>query len=493
MMIPGINIKRFEHLVSKEVIGIDFSTDNLKSAHASVSLNKTEISGILNRNISGLTNDDISNVVRATAAEFKAKSPAVISIVPSYLAITKNIEVPSTDPREIKEIISLQAGRHTPYSRDEIIADYIEIGNYKNSYTKILLVIIARSSVKKHLEILDKAGLKLERVLLAAEALVVFVARALKIENDDPPFNILHVDETHTDFIVGFKSKPIFVRSIPIGTQQLLADKEQYEPKFVEELMRSLEAYQNEDIEKIPNMLIFTGATEQLGGLETRLNSSLHIPVKSFAYLKNSPVVLEAARSVSLMKQLSFMHIIAALSFWDKLKVDLVPEETKVRKSLEERGKELIKTGVLILVNFVVIFFILATGIYFKGAHLKKINDKYFSLSQDAKKLESEFDKISRVKGFLATRGYSLEVLTELYNIVNLEVQLNDIRFDEQGKFTLRGTAESMSAVFTLVEDLEKSKYFKEVKSKYTTKRKEGLKDVTDFEITGFQEIRGRA
>jgi Tfp pilus assembly PilM family ATPase len=488
----GINIKKFTDIVNKELIGVDFSSDNLKFVHAVISLNKMEIAGILTRNTSGLTSDDIANAVRATATEFKAKSPGVISVIPSHAVITKNIEIPSTDPREIKEIISLQAGRHTPYSRDEIIADYIEIGTYKNSYTKILLVIIARSAVKKHLEILDKAGLRLERVLLAAEGLVVFVTKALRLENSDPPVNILHIDENHTDFIIGFKSKPIFVRSIPIGTQHLLSERQTYEVKFAEEILRSLEAYQNEDIEKTPNLLILTGAIEQVRELEATLNNSMHLTVKVLPYLKNAPIAPEAARAASLIKQSSFLHIISALLSWDKLKVDLVPEEIKLRKSLEERGKELIKTGVLILTNFILVFFILVTGIYFKGLYLKKINDKYRTLNEEAKKLEGDFDRISRIKNYLASRGYSLEVLTELYNIVNPEIQLSDVRFDEQGKFSLRGTAESMSAVFTFVEDLEKSKFFKEVKSKYTTKRKEGTKDVTDFEIAGFQEGKGK-
>jgi len=106
--------------------------------------------------------------------------------------------------------------------------------------------------------------------------------------------------------------------------------------------------------------------------------------------------------------------------------------------------------------------------------------------------LEGDFEKINRIKNYLTGRGYSLEVLVELYNVVNPELQLSDVKFDEQGRISLRGTSESMAAVFTFVEDLEKSKYFKEVKSKYTTKRKEAGKDVTDFEIVGFQQGRGK-
>jgi hypothetical protein len=41
-----------------------------------------------------------------------------------------------------------------------------------------------------------------------------------------------------------------------------------------------------------------------------------------------------------------------------------------------------------------------------------------------------------------------------------------------------------MSVVFSFVDSMEKSKIFKDVKTKYTSKRKDGTKDVADFEIT---------
>ena len=87
-----------------------------------------------------------------------------MNIVSASLAITKNIEIPSCDHAEIREIISLQSRAGTPpYSREEIIVDYVDLGAYKNSYTKILLVIVARNIVKRHYETLSKAGLKPEK------------------------------------------------------------------------------------------------------------------------------------------------------------------------------------------------------------------------------------------------------------------------------------------------------------------------------------------
>ena len=482
----GIAIKKIAHLPNignRDLIGIDLSSNSLKLVYLKVSLNKKEIVSILSRNISGLSDDDIAKTIRASFGELGVKNPTVIAIIPSNLAITKNIEIPSTDQREIREIINLQAGRHTPYSREEIIVDYIEIGTYKNSYTKILLMIVGRNIIKRQLEILHKAGLQLEKVLFAPEALGWSVPNILKLKTEDSVLSLIHIDESCTDFVIVFKNKPVFIRSISIGTQHLMAEKELYQIKFVEELKRSLEAYQGEDIEKNPNTIILTGALEEASGLSGVLSEATHLPIRDLPYFRNLVLSEGVLKAASGARRLSFLNTIASLFALDEMKVDLVPEEVKLRKALEERGRELIKTGVLIMTIFILVFSLLISKIYFNNAYLKKLDTKYEPLSEEAKKLENNFSRISLIRNYLVSRGYSLEVLTELYNVTPEDVEIGEIRFDGQGRFSIRGTAESMSTVFSFVDNMEKSKYFKEVKTKYTTKRKEGTKDLTDFEI----------
>jgi Tfp pilus assembly protein PilN len=166
------------------------------------------------------------------------------------------------------------------------------------------------------------------------------------------------------------------------------------------------------------------------------------------------------------------------------MKVDLIPEEIKLRKSIEERGKDLIKTGIFVLVNFILIFLILAVNIYFKKMYFGKLNKQYGSLGTQTKQLEKDLAKISMLKSYISKRGYPIEVLTELHNITPLDLELEDIRFDEQGKFSVKGTAETISTALAFRDSMEKSKFFKDVKTRYTTKRKEGEKDVADFEIS---------
>ena len=187
---------------------------------------------------------------------------------------------------------------------------------------------------------------------------------------------------------------------------------------------------------------------------------------------------------LSLSPRVSFLNVIAGLFFSDELKVDLVPEEVRLARALEERGRELIKIGIFVLAVFVLVFFILLSNIFFKSAYLKNLDERYAPMIGESEKLEKDYARVSTIRHYLENRGYSLEVLTELHRLTPSEMALTDIRLDEQRKFSIKGTAEAMSVVFSFVDGMEKSKYFRDVKTKYTTKRRDGLKEFTDFEIT---------
>lgn len=477
---------------ARERVGIEFGSNRLKIAQLRIYPSRIEVVSLSSHNISGLSDPDISKLLKSAVASLGAKSPEATDIIPSSQVITKNIEVPSTDPQEIRDIINLQSGRHTPYSREEIIVDYLDIGTYRQSYTKILLVIVARHIIKRHYEILERAGLKLEKVLFAPEGLSCSLSRILKVNSDSVPVNVVHVDESASDFSIVFKNKLLFVRSIPIGAWNLGDEGLVYRSRFADELKRSLEAYQSENIEKMPNLVVVTGAVEGLQDMETQLSESLQIPVKFLAYLGQMALSEKILKGLSGTRQPSFLHICASLFAWNQLSIDLIPEEVKLRRQVEERGRELIKTGILVLALFVLVFSILISKIYFNVAYLKRLETRYAPLIKEATELQQRFEAVGVIKNYLSRRGYALEVLTELYSLSSEDVQLADIRFDQQqGRFVLRGSAETMAAVFSFVEKLEKSPYLKDVKTKYTTRRKEGSRDVTDFEISAVPTHKG--
>ncbi|MFH1190260.1 MAG: pilus assembly protein PilM [Candidatus Omnitrophota bacterium] len=488
----GIGIKKlnpFSRIAAREALGIEFSANYVKIVHVKMRPNATgELVDVFGQNIAGQSDDDIVKSVKSACSHLRAKIPDVVCIIPSNLIITKNIEIPSTDPAEIKEIINLQAGRHTPHARDEIIIDYIDVGIYKRSYTKALLIIVSHAVVRKYVNILDRAGFRTERVLFAPEGMALSVLKILRYDIDNAPVNIIHIDESDTDFSVIFRNKVMFVRSIPVGAQHLIHDREKCEARFAAEIKSSIEAYQAEDIEKNPASAVITGAVEEIRGLDSVLGALLPYPVRVIPYDRNLPILISAVKDNPPCRYVSFLGIIATLFSYAQMKVNLIPEEIRMRKVFEERGKELIKTGIFALSFFILIFSIFMSKLYFKATVLDKLDRQYKTVNTEAEKLEGDFTKISAIKNYLLKRGYPLEILTELYAVIPPDIELQDIRYEDESKFTTRGTAESMSSVFAFVDSMEKSKFFKDVKTRYTTKRKKGLKDVTDFEIVSSLE-----
>ncbi len=210
------------------ILALDFSTDNLKLAFLNNSGVKKEISTILNRDIRGATDQEIARIIRSFYVNPEFRGSSVVDLLPSPAVITKNIEVPSKDPQEVEEMVNLQASRFTPYAREDIIFDYLSIGVYKRSYTKLLLVTASRTLIKRHLDILNQAGIHCERIFFSPESIASFAIGAAKVSMEGQVSAVIHIDAGFSDFMVAVKDKSVFVRGIPIGADHFIQDKAQY-------------------------------------------------------------------------------------------------------------------------------------------------------------------------------------------------------------------------------------------------------------------------
>ncbi|MFH1062065.1 MAG: pilus assembly protein PilM [Candidatus Omnitrophota bacterium] len=468
----------------KDIIGIDFSADQLTISQLKISSKDRSFINLAQYPIAGANEDEIAQMIIKAFKDLNIKNPYVINVIPLHLTITKNLEIPSLDVKEIKEIIDLQSGRQTPYAREEIIVDYINIGTYRQSYTKILLVIVTRTAIKKQFDVMEKAGLKIEKIVFAPEGVSRACYSQIKKEVKDLPVVMVHIDSDFTDFIVALKGVPIFTRNIPIGVKHLANDQTKSETKFIEELKNSLETYQSEDIDKSPQLLVLTGATEKIEQLEKLLITELHIPIQIIPYFNVIPLATDLASMPTLTRSVSFFNITAACLFSKLMKVSLIPEEIKLKRAFEERAQELIKMSIYIICLMLIAGSFFVSELYFKGQYLKTLKKKNAITNQEAQILEKAMEKMRIVKHYLANRGYGLEVVAAIYDILPKEVMLTNIKMDTERKLHLKGTARAMSNVFSFVSALEASDYFSNVKTNYTTSRKKDDEDWADFGIS---------
>ncbi len=470
----------------KDYLGIILSEEYIAMAHMKGQASGLELQAVAKRDLRGIPEDDWPKTIDAAMGDIKVnvRNAVPLCILPSNVVTIKNIEIPSTDPGEIKSIIDLQAGRHTPYAREEIIIDYLNIGVYNRNYSKVLLIIVNRNVLNKQIAVLERAGLKVNKVLFVPEGLARFYASALNLAKEPAPVGIIDVGESFTEFTIEFNGTVIACRNIPVGLKNLTLEAKPAYDRLVAELKKSVESYQGEDIEKVPDNYILTITDDRVKELQRPLQEALGVNVKTVNYLDHLKLKPQAQKFLSENPDDSFLSIVAGLTTASELKLDLLPEDVKMQRALERQGHEVAKSGIFIFILVILFCSIFFIKLYFKSASLNNIKKANEPKRKEAQLLEEVTARTGLVKDYFKRRLGSLNVLNELFNLIPEEIYLENVTLESDGKIIIQGISESMSQVFTLVGVLEDSALFKGVKTTSTTAKKERGKDVAAFEIT---------
>ncbi len=474
-----------------DMVGYDLDDDRLKIVHVRIGPAKREVARLSHHPANGLSDDDLVALIKKETAALGVSAPRAFLTVPLHVVITRTIEIPSKDPDEIREIVNLQASRHTPYSRSEIIIDTLSLGVVRESYTKVLLVIVPKEIVARQIRLLELAGLRLEKVFFSPEGVSAACTRILGLESSESVTGVVHMDGTFTTFQVIQRGRILFIRGIPIGADNLLDEKEIYTDRFVEELQKSLESYVADELGPMPSTLLLTGVVADVTELDDLFRETLHIPLKHQTYFNYFSISPSAKQFAAAAKRVSFFNVIAPLLLFDKMRLDLTSDERKLQIQLESRGREMVKTGILMMTILTLAFALCLEKIWFKSAYQQRLSARYSPVREEAQKLERVFAKTRAIKDYLGTRGESIETLSELYDTLPGNVKLTDVKYEDAEKFSVKGASATMGSVFAFVTNLEKSRKFKGVKTKYVNSRNENGVDVADFEIVATLNRKG--
>jgi len=468
----------------KDTIGIILTAESLRLAQLKISSNEKKIADIIKKDLRSVSKEEVPNVLASLLAELKIKKPKAFSIIPSNQVTTKNIEIPSLDPEEIKSIIDLQAGRHTPYSREEILIGYISIGVFQRNYTKVLLAIIKRDVIKEQMDVFEQAGVRIEKVVFAPEAMARFYAEALQVKEEDIPVGIINIANQTADFTIEFNKTAATYRNIPYGMDHIIKEGESVQQQLADELFKSVEAYQNEDINKLPETYILTSDDAKVKELQPLLEEKLKAKIKVMPYLDlieaPQPVMLKI---VSEYNDDSFLDLIACGVSLPFMQVDLTPDEIKTKRVIEEKGREVMKLGIFSCILLVLICSIFFSKIFFQSVFFDKLKEDYIKYHKKVMVLDNMAQKTRLVKDYVNNRMTTLDIINELYMLIPDEIYLESVVVLENGNITLQGVSESMSRVFNFVSALEDSLLFKGVKTTSTSAKKDRGKDAAAFSI----------
>jgi hypothetical protein len=449
---------------------------------------KFTIEGVVSERIENKSDSEIALILSSYCEKQKITPSQSLAIISPKQYIFKNIDIPSTEKEEIAKIIDLQAGRFTPYMRDEIVIDFLCLDAPVQHYTSVLLFIVNRKIGERFPSIFEQAGLSLDRVIVASECMARTYVNSLRGVTLQGALGGLHVSEEYSELTVLEGEQIVFVRNIPVGAEALRSNPQQAKEDFISELNKSMGAYADQGVGRPIQLISATGLLEGLQNLgdDLKLSGGAHakeVEVVSFDYRDFFYLSESAMRVVNQESKTSFFELFSVLAYEGQAKINLLLREVKIKRQVREGGRDIMNLGILIMAIFFLTTLIMGSNIYFK----KLVNQRLETASRDygesAKKLESVSTKNRIVKKLLESRGKELQILKIINGFVGDDLYFSQVNYDSEGHVTLTGTAGSMSRVFAFVTQLRDSNHFASVEAKETKSRKEGKQDVADFVI----------
>lgn len=482
---------------AQEMLSVEIGGEHLKLAHLRKSATGFEVLNLVSKDIRTIPDDEMVGFIQNYLAEHKITTKKAITFVSPRYTINKTIELPSTNPTEINEIIKLQASRHTPYAREEIVLDHIPIGVFKGGYTKVFLVIVHRDVIKRAQDILERAGLELKKVILGEEIISQWLE---EIKGQPPePLGVLHFEYGNVDFLVIQNGKIIFARSIPIGGIQLVNEPAVFQDKFLQEVQSSLETYQIENLAKV-KQIVLAGLTDNLKETGRLLEQRLGLITEVQPYLER----ISFARSAELArteatKETSFLSVLAAPRYYQGKVIDLTPEGIKVREAVAEKSRDVMVTGTLLMFVLILISVLFAKEISSRQSLLNSLKKDIDKDHGRAGELKKNYKMTKEVRKYLTTRGQTLGIILEIHKVIPKYVWLGSVNFSGGNEgIKITGSAETIeqagddgkTRIITASEhfnnftaELERSPLFKKPVVKSFGDR-DGTGKIFDFELT---------
>jgi len=475
-MLPGI---------PQESMHLYLDEQSLKVAKVITRNHEKTVAGIFYQKIEGLSAEDILRTLLDAKQILGLRSKNVRLVISSRRIITKSIEVPSLDPIEISDIIRLQAGRHTPFSKEEIIVGHINLEVILERYMKSLIAIVPNDTIRVATNTLDIGGFQIESICLIPELLSYALVKEKNLDDASPPQALIHVDQDYSDLVIIRQKKTFFVRNIPIGAKQLAASKDAQQ-RFVDEITKSIDAYQNDESESPPEDFYIAGVeTNAVQALKSSLEASLKKKIEPVFGPDSMCLSPAAADEIKRHKDVSFLDVIFEGAYGELCLIDLLPQDLKIRRNFRRRGQEIFVGGICLLIIFILTMGTSMTRIYFSTLYFTELESQFEERSIEVDDLIFLSDQTRAIREFKSQKGKAMRVLNELATLLPSEMYLKEVILeDSDGKFTITGTSGLMSTVFSFVTDFENSPYFQNVTTDYTKSRKEGKLDVADFGIS---------
>lgn len=484
---PFRKFSPLKFLTKKQVLVLEIGEEWLKMVGVDEMAGARKVRCLAVEPVKGIPDLDLARKITQFLQLHKFKPQRVILSQPAHQVTTRILALPSTDPQEIKDIVELQAVKQTPYTREEITTGFHIIDQDTTGYSRVLVAISHRDLSARSCRIVELANLTVTQVTLSIEGTWHWFSRRRSREAaSEENVLLLDMDALTTELLIFHQAKLIFSRSLGIGAKPFLEQGTLVEPEFVREVQRSMESSGPELKGGGISRIVLTGVSQPLKNISALLARELTLPCEAVSVSQPfGSQDLESKVSTYSNLPASFVSVLG-LAFYPEItaSMNLIPPEIQIRKSLEERAKDLAFLGTLLLA--LVTFFSLLgfEKVYKKNLYLAALKKDYNAISAKAEELGRWIAKMEVAQAQRNAGPSFLDVMRDVNEVIPDNITLTSLQYQRaERSVVVRGISEEMSPVFQFLSTLEGIPSLESVKTRNVTKQKVGEKDVNEFEV----------
>lgn len=414
--------------------------------------------------------------VSAACRDLKLGREPVVLVLPRHMVTVRILKLPSTDPAEIADMVDLQIGRQSPYSRDEILVDYRILGVEPEGYTRVLLAMAQRAPVRARVAMLEEAGLDVERVCISSEGLYGWLGEEALDGGTGRGVAVLELDSGFAEVCVSVNRGVVFSRSIQTGVQALQGKPGGRFDGLAGEVKRCLDACRVDYPGLEFDRLLVTGAGPRVDGLAAELQSRIGMPVEAVDVLER---IRRSPPSVALKEEpyraVSLTALVGIIMAPASLELDLMPETVAQRKRLVTRSRSMTQFGALLMTCTVGLSLMGTLSLLFRHERLEALAAAKAVGEEGVKRIERARAVVRLVRDRQGRDRQTLSVLAEVQRARVDNVYLSQVDIDqERRRANLAGTGGSMGDVRAFVNNLDRSPLLRNVTPGSTTRDREG-------------------
>ncbi|MBL7070057.1 MAG: PilN domain-containing protein [Candidatus Omnitrophica bacterium] len=423
----------------------------------------------------GLENPDMAIQAKILLSNLGYRNQPLIFCLPRKSATCHYLKIPSKKTEEIESMIAYRAPRLLPYEISELVTGYELIRSDNQGYSHINLSIIHRKIVDKLTELFSQLGGKN----------IFFALSPYGVSNlffyDNPKSKelamLIDADLNRIEVSIVRQEKLVFSRSFM--TPDLSGQSDNL---FLDEIKKTCDSYKKETAIELPqNCYLFAeqALAARLTGILTKAG------MKTTGGQQSKRIISQTGELDSLLNSKnSYFNLLGLPLIRLPQSLNLLPLNLKNQMQKADRLKEVLTTGLLVVLILGVWFLAGFKNYKNKLQHLSSIESQLQEISKEAAPLERMERRLRILKKQAQDTTPVIDFLYASYKNIPEGVYLRNLSYENQEVLILKGEAPELNKVFEYVNRLEKSEALKgyEAEVKQATKKR-SESSLVSFEI----------